>query len=81
LPLVPAAAIPLIFLHTQYQAQTSLGPLDVYGSDVAVAATVAAALVAGVWWGFAPLRRAAALWTVAGAFLGLIVVSCTRRNT
>ena len=76
LPLVPAAAIPLIFLHTQYQAQTSLGPLDVYGSDVAVAATVAAALIAGAWWGFAPLRRSALLWTVAGALLALIVVSC-----
>ena len=76
LPLVPAAAIPLLFLHREYQAQTSLGPLDVFGSDVAVVAVVAAALVAGAWWGFAPLRRTAALWTVAGALLTLIVVSC-----
>jgi hypothetical protein len=46
LPLVAAAAIPLIFLHARYQARTSVGPLDVYGSDIAIAATVAAALVA-----------------------------------
>ena len=76
LPLVPAAAIPLLFLHRRYQAQGAVGPIDVFGSDIAVAATVAAALLAGAWWGFAPLRRSRAFWTVAGALLTLIVVSC-----
>ena len=76
LPLVPAAAIPLLFLHRRYQAHTSFGPLDIFGSDVAVAAIVAAALLAGVWWGCSPLRRTPALWTVAGALLALIVASC-----
>ena len=76
LPLVPAAAIPLLFLHRRYQAHTSFGPIDVFGSDIAVAATVAAALLAGAWWGFAPLRRARTLWAVAGALLALYGASC-----
>jgi O-antigen ligase/polysaccharide polymerase Wzy-like membrane protein len=76
LPLVPAAAIPLLFLHVRYQANTSFGPIDVFGSDIEVAATVAAALVAGAWWGFAPLRRPRTLWAVAGALLTLYVASC-----
>jgi O-antigen ligase len=76
LTLVPAAAIPLLFLHRSYQAHTSFGPVDVFGSDIAVAATVAAALVAGAWWGFAPLRRARNLWIVAGAMLALYFASC-----
>ena len=41
LPLVAAAAIPLVFLHVHYQAHATLGPVDVYGSDVAIAVTVA----------------------------------------
>ena len=76
LPLVPAAAIPLLFLHRRYQAHTSFGPVDVFGSDIAVAATVAAALVAGAWWGFAPLRRPRTLWALAGALLALYAASC-----
>jgi O-antigen ligase len=75
LPLVPAAAIPLLFLHNSYQGHFTVGPLDVATSDLAAAAVVAAALAAGVMWGFAPLRRPLALWIVAGAFLGLLVVS------
>src|SRR5205823_5185032 len=55
---------------------TSFGPIDVFGSDVAVAATVAAAIVAGAWWGFAPLRRARTLWAVAAALLVLYGASC-----
>ena len=76
LPLVAAAAIPLIFLHARYQAQTSVGPFDVYGSDIAIAATVAAALVAGLKFGWAPLARGRFLWILAAAFLGLYVVAC-----
>ncbi len=76
LPLVAAAALPLIFLHARYQAQTSVGPFDIYGSDVAIAATVAAALVAGLRFGWAPLARGRPLWLVAAALLGLYVVAC-----
>jgi hypothetical protein len=76
LPLVPAAAIPLVYLHRMYQADTTVGPFDVFGSDVAIALTIAAALLAGVWWGFRPLLRPWLLWAVAGAFLALVVLSC-----
>jgi hypothetical protein len=76
LPLVPAAAIPLLFLHVRYQPHVSLGRIDVFGSDVAAAVTVGAAIVAGIWWGFEPLRRARVLWAVAGSLLVLYGASC-----
>jgi hypothetical protein len=76
LPLVAAAAIPLIFLHVRYQAHGSVGPVDIYGSDVAIAAVVAAALAAGWLFGWSPLRRAPVLWILSAALLGLFVVSC-----
>ncbi|HEY1367607.1 MAG TPA: O-antigen ligase family protein [Gaiellaceae bacterium] len=79
LALVPAAAIPLVFLHRRYQAHTTFGPVDVFGSDVAVAVTVLVALVAGVWFGFRPLRRPVALWCVAGALLAYLAVTCLWR--
>jgi hypothetical protein len=76
LPLVPAAALPLLFLHRSYQAHASIGPIDVYSSDVAVAVVALAALAAGVQLGWAPLRRPLLLWAVAGALLLVFVVSC-----
>ena len=76
LPLVPAAAVPLLFLHRSYQAHTSLGPIDVYSSDVAAGVVVLAALVAGARFGWAPLRRPLTLWILAGALLALFLVSC-----
>jgi O-antigen ligase len=76
LALVPAAAVPLIFLHRRYQVHVSIGPADVYGSDVAVIAMIVAAIVAAVLLGPAPLARAKTLWLTGGAFLGLLVVSC-----
>jgi hypothetical protein len=76
LPLVAAAAIPLIFLHVMYQPHAAVGPLDVYGSDVAVAVTVGAALAAGFKFGWEPLRRGRPLWLVAGALLGVLLISC-----
>src|SRR3989442_11490392 len=76
-PLLPAAAIPFLFLHRRYQPlHVSVGPLDVFASDLAVAAVVAAALHAGWRAGWTPLRPARALWLVAAAFLALLVVSC-----
>ena len=52
LGLVPAAAIPLVFLHSRYQASASFGPVDVYGSDVVIALMLLAAIVAGVLFGW-----------------------------
>jgi hypothetical protein len=75
LALVPAAAIPLVFLHRRYQAHTSFGSVDVFGSDVAVAIVVLVAVVAGVWFGWRPLVRPALLWCVAGALLAVLGVS------
>ncbi|HWE80166.1 MAG TPA: O-antigen ligase family protein [Gaiellaceae bacterium] len=79
LPLVAAAALPLIFLHARYQAETSVGPVGVYGSDVAIAAVVAAAFLAGVKLGWEPLRRGRTLWIVAAALLLLFVIACLWR--
>jgi hypothetical protein len=75
LALVPAAAIPLVFLHRRYQAHTSFGSVDVFGSDVAVAIVVLVALVAGAWFGWRPLVRPALLWCVAAALLLVLGVS------
>src|SRR5581483_5915504 len=68
LALVPAAAIPLLFLHSRYQAHTTIGPFDVYSSDVAVAVVVLVALAAGFALGWQPLRRPVVLWCVVACF-------------
>jgi O-Antigen ligase len=76
LALVPAAALPLVFLHRRYQAHTAFGPVDVFGSDVAVAVVVLVALLAGMKFGWRPLLRPLALWSVAGALLLWLLVTC-----
>jgi O-Antigen ligase len=76
LALVPAAAIPLVFLHRRYQAHTSIGPVDLFGSDVAIALTVLAALAAAVLLGWRRLLVTRTLWLIAGSLLALFVVSC-----
>ncbi len=76
LALVPAAAIPFIFLHRRYQGLVSIGPVDVYASDVAIALTIAAALVAAFLFGIRVLAPAMALWLVASALLVVFLVSC-----
>jgi hypothetical protein len=76
LPLVAAAAIPLVFLHRSYQPHTSVGPVDIYGSDVAIVITLLAAVAAGVWFGWQRLLRPRPLWLFAAALLVLLVVSC-----
>ena len=90
LPLVAAVAIPLIFLHLRYQAHASIGSIDIYGSDVAIALIVAAAAVAGLTFGWAPLARGRILWIVASVLLLLFLIACfwrpvearkTRRRT
>ncbi len=76
LPLVAAAAIPLVFLHARYQAHASIGPVGVYGSDVAIAIVVGCAIWSGFRYGWQPLAPARLLWIVAGVLLLLFVVSC-----
>jgi VanZ family protein len=50
--------------------------VNVYGSDVAVACVVAAALVAGLRFGWRPLAPAWPLWLAAAALLALFAISC-----
>ena len=76
LPLVPAAAVPLVFLHVRYQASVEIGPATVYGSDVAIILTLVAGAIAAVLFGWRHLLRARLLWLIASALIGLFVVSC-----
>jgi O-Antigen ligase len=76
--LVLAAAIPIVFLHVNYQPTLSLplGSTDVgiELSDLAVLAVALAGGWQGVRQGFGALRAAAPLWIVAIALLGWIAV-------
>lgn len=76
LAFVPAAAIPLVFLHARYQAETTVGPANVYSSDVVIALTLLAAVGAGRVYGWQPLARPRVLWIVAAAFLLFLGASC-----
>ena len=75
-PLVAAAAIPFVFLHRMYQAHASVGPVDVYGSDVAILITLLAAVAAGVLFGWRRLLQPRPLWVITACLLALLVVSC-----
>src|SRR4051794_25551954 len=70
--LVVAAAIPLLFLHAEFQPSVSVHlagtSVDAYLSDFAVLAVVVAAVVVGLRDGFARLAAGRLLWLVAGAF-------------
>jgi len=80
LPLVPAAALPLLVLHRMYQpVHVQVGPLHIFASDLAVGLVVLAAIVAGVRWGWEPLTRPRALWTFACLLLALLLASCFYR--
>src|SRR2546421_544708 len=76
--LVLAAAIPIVFLHVNYQPSVSfpLGSthVGVELSDLAVLAVAVAAVWQGLRSGFAPLRGVASLWCVAGLLLVWILV-------
>jgi hypothetical protein len=76
LALVPAAAIPFVFLHARYQPEATLGPVHVFMSDAVIAIVVVAAIAAGFRFGWRPLVPAWPLWLVAGALLALFAVSC-----
>jgi O-Antigen ligase len=76
LALVPAAAIPLVFLHARYQPEVTVGSVNVFASDVAVAIVVASAIAAGCCFGWRPLYPAWPLWLASAALLALFAVSC-----
>src|SRR3954449_11862445 len=70
--LVVAAAIPLLFLHAEFQPSVSVHlagtSVDAYLSDFAVLAVVVAALVALVRDGAGRLRYGCVLWAVTAGF-------------
>jgi hypothetical protein len=84
---VAAAALPFLFLHAEYQPSLSIpfgeATVDVRLSDLAVAAVVGAAIADGRARGWEVLRAgrwvwiaaaALALWVVAGALYGPLVL-------
>ena len=77
--LVPALALPVLFLHVKYQPKVTFGlrstTVGIELSDVAVVAIVVAACSAGLRDGWAPLRSARRLWLAGGAFLLLVAAA------
>jgi O-Antigen ligase len=77
--LVPAFAVPAIFLHLNYQPKVTFGlrstTVGIELSDLSVLAVVLAALVAARRYGWTPLRAARWLWIPMAAFLALVVVA------
>lgn len=77
--LVPAVAVPILFLHVRYQPKVEVGlgstTLGIELSDVAVLTVIVAALLAGVRYGWQPLRTGRRLWLIGALFLGLIVAA------
>jgi hypothetical protein len=77
--LVPALAVPAIFLHLNYQPKITFGlhstTIGIELSDLAVLAVVVAAVVTGYHEGWTPLRPARWLWLALGAFLALVFVA------
>jgi hypothetical protein len=72
---VLAAAVPLVFLHQKFLPGFTVGGTHANLADLAVLATVAAALAAGVGRGFEPLREGKALWIAAMVLLAVIFAS------
>jgi O-antigen ligase len=70
---VLAAAIPILFLHVQYQPGFAVGigstTINAYLSDFAVLAVVVAALAEGLRRGFAPLATGRWLWLALALFV------------
>src|SRR5919206_2522497 len=71
--LLVAAAIPLLFLHAEFQPSISVHvggtSVDAYLTDFAVLAVVLGAAAIAVRSGVQPLARARVLWVVAAAFV------------
>jgi O-antigen ligase len=76
---VLALAIPILFLHVDYQPgfTVTVGSADAHVvlSDLAVLAVALAALAAGLREGFAPLRAGWPIWLCGGLFLALVVAA------
>ena len=77
--LVPALAVPLIFLHVNYQPKVTFAlhstTVGIELSDLAVLAVVLTAALVGAREGWTPLRPARWLWSAVGAFLALVVIA------
>lgn len=73
---VLAAALPLIFLHIEYQPGAAIGlgstAVGVEISDVAILAVGIAALLTGIRRGFAPLRPGLPVWIAAAGLFAWI---------
>jgi hypothetical protein len=77
--LVPALALPVLFLHVRYQPKVTFGlrstTVGIELSDLAVLGVVVAAAVAGRREGWSVLRPARRLWFAGAAFLALVVLA------
>jgi O-antigen ligase len=76
-PLVLAAALPLLFLHRQYQPSLTTGGVTLTLADLGLAAVVVVALAAGLREGFAPLARARFVWLALALFVVWMFASLT----
>jgi len=78
-PIVLAAALPLIFLHSRYQPDLGFGAggtrVSITLSDLAVLAVAIAAVITARRTGLAPLRRGLPVWIATGALLLLVLLS------
>lgn len=74
--LVLLAALPLLFLHIEYQPSFMVGRAQIVLSDLAVLAVGASAAVVAARRGPAPLSSAKLVWAGAAALLLLIVAAC-----
>ncbi len=73
--LVLALALPIVFLHVNYQPSFGAGSATVKLSDLAVLATAVAALAAALRRGLAPLRAGIPVWVTAALFLAWIAAA------
>ena len=77
--IVVALAIPMVFLHVDYQPSVTISAgsiaADVSLADFAVLAVALAALAAGLRRGFGPLRAGWAVWIAGGALVALVLAA------
>jgi O-antigen ligase len=67
-----ALAVPLLFLHVDFQPVLTVGSLSVSLSDAAVLAVAALALALGLARGFSALAAPRAVWLASAAFLAYL---------
>jgi len=79
LPLVAAAAIPLIFLHVMYQPSLVFGPATAYGSDIVIILTLLAAVASGLMFGWERLAGSRLLWLAIAGLVAVFALSCLYR--